>query len=116
MYDVIVIGAGVSGASFALKISKSAHTLLIESQDYDTAIPERTNIFAEHNKPYIDETMWNDSEIFPKLFTQLNYKSEECDGLLSSNEFGAPMGKISRTELFLGKLISIYKQNGGDTK
>jgi flavin-dependent dehydrogenase len=116
MYDVIVIGAGVSGASFALKISKSAHTLLIESQDYDTAIPERTNIFAEHNKPYIDETMWNDSEIFPKLFTQLNYKSEECDGLLSSNEFGAPMGKISRTELFLGKLISIYKQNGGDTR
>ena len=34
MYDVIIIGAGIAGATFASKISKYAKTLLIEAQDY----------------------------------------------------------------------------------
>ncbi|MHA1196343.1 MAG: hypothetical protein ACTSRH_09090 [Promethearchaeota archaeon] len=116
MYDIIVVGAGVSGASFSYKVSQFARTLLVESQDYDREIPERTNIFAEHDKPYIDEVIWKDKTIFPRPFIQLNYKSEECDGLLNSREFGPPLGQISRTELFLSKLIEKFQDNGGETK
>lgn len=116
MYDIIVIGAGVSGASFANQVSKFANTLLIEAQDYDSGIPERTNIFAEHNKPFIENKFWNDDAIFPRPFNQLNYKSEKHDGLLSSQEFGAPLGKISKTEVFLKKLIQSFRNSGGSTK
>ena len=77
MYDVAVIGAGICGASFAFKTSRYAKVLLIEGQDYDRQIPIRTNIFAHHDKPYIDDAFWNDKGAFPRLFTQLNYKSEK---------------------------------------
>ena len=113
MYDVIIIGAGVAGASFANKISRFAETLLIEAQDYNKEIPVRTNIFAEHNKPYIEEKFWNDQTIFPRPFLQLNYKSEKYDGLLNSEEFGAPLGKISHTEVFLKKLLNNFDNQGG---
>ncbi|MFX0175153.1 MAG: hypothetical protein ACFE85_02865 [Candidatus Hodarchaeota archaeon] len=116
MYDIITIGAGISGSSFVNKVSKFAKTLLIEAQDYDAGIPVRTNIFAEHNKPYIDDTLWNNEDIFPRPFLQLNYKSEEYNGLLSSQEFGAPLGKISKTEVFIEKLIQKFKDNGGIAK
>jgi len=116
MYDVIVIGAGIAGTSFAQKISKFAKTLLIEAQDYDNEIPIRTNIFAEHNKPFIEDQFWNDLEIFPRPFIQLNYKSEKFDGLLHSKEFGAPLGKICHTEIFLKKLIAKFKDQDGVTK
>jgi flavin-dependent dehydrogenase len=116
MYDLIVIGAGISGASFAYKSSKFAKTLLIEAQDYNTQIPVRTNIYAEHNKPFIEELFWNDPEIFPRDFIQLNYKSEQNDGLLHSKEFGAPLGKICHTEVFLKKLINHFKDNDGETR
>ncbi|MFW9951966.1 MAG: FAD-dependent oxidoreductase, partial [Candidatus Thorarchaeota archaeon] len=116
MYDFIVIGAGISGASFAYKASKYAKTLLIEAQDYDREIPVRTNIFAEHNKPFVDDEFWNDDKIFPRLFLQLNYKSEKCDGLLHSKEFGAPLGKISHTELLIKKLIDKFGEQGGESK
>jgi flavin-dependent dehydrogenase len=115
MYDFIVIGAGISGASFAYKASKYAKVLLVEAQDYDREIPVRTNIFAEHNKPFLDDIFWNDESIFPRLFVQLNYKSEKCNGLLSSKEFGAPLGKISHTEILIKKLIDKYRDQGGTT-
>lgn len=116
MYDIIVIGAGITGTSFAYKSSQFAKTLLIEAQDYDSQIPIRTNIFAEHNKPFIDTQFWNDHEIFPRDFLQLNYKSEDNDGLLHSKEFGAPLGKICHTEIFLNKLITNLKDNGSETR
>jgi len=116
MYDIVTIGAGIAGSSFANKVSKFSKTLLIEEQDYDAGIPERTNIFAEHNKPYIDDFLWNDENVFPRPFLQLNYKSEEYDGLLSSKEFGAPIGKISKTEVFIEKLIDSFKERGGITR
>jgi len=116
MYDIIVIGAGISGASFAYKSSKYAKTLLIEAQDYDNQIPVRTNIYAEHNKPFIEEQFWKDREIFPRDFIQLNYKSVKYDGLLDSKEFGAPLGKICHTEIFLKKFITQFQENGGETK
>jgi len=113
MYDVIVIGAGVSGASFVNYVSKFAKTLLIESQDYNSGIPVRTNIIAEHNKPYIEDKFWNDTEIFPRIFLQSNYKSEKYDGFIPSKEFGGPLGKISHTEIFIQKLIQSFEDNGG---
>lgn len=113
MYDVIVIGAGTSGASFANKVSHFAKTLLIEAQDYNEEIPKRTNIFAEHNKPFIEDKFWNDESIFPRAFLQLNYKSEKYDGLLNSKEFGSPLGKISHTEIFIEKLLESFESRGG---
>ncbi|MBY9013260.1 MAG: NAD(P)/FAD-dependent oxidoreductase [Candidatus Lokiarchaeota archaeon] len=115
MYDFIVIGAGISGVSFAYKTSKYAKTLLVEAQDYDREIPERTNIFAEHNKPFVEDVFWNDDSIFPRPFVQLNYKSEKQDGLLNSKEFGAPLGKISHTEILIKKLIDKFRDQGGTT-
>jgi len=115
-YDIIIIGAGISGASLAYKASKYAKTLLIESQDYDREIPVRINIFAEHNKPFIDDVFWNDDSIFPRSFLQLNYKSDKYDGLLNSKEFGMPLGKISHTEIFIKKLIDKFKDQGGVTQ
>ncbi|MBY9014201.1 MAG: NAD(P)/FAD-dependent oxidoreductase [Candidatus Lokiarchaeota archaeon] len=115
MYDFIVIGAGISGTSFAYKASKFAKTLLIESQDYQREIPVRTNIFAEHNKPFVDDVFWNDDSIFPRPFLQLNYKSEKHNGLLHSKEFGAPLGKISHTEILIQKIIDKFRDQGGTT-
>ena len=116
MYDIIVIGAGVCGASFAYKASKYAIVLLIEAQDYNSQIPVRTNIFAHHNKPFIDDIIWNDDSAFPKPFTQLNYKSEQDDGLITADEFGTiPIGKISHTEVLIERLIQKTEELEGET-
>jgi flavin-dependent dehydrogenase len=117
MYDIAIIGAGISGASFAYKSSKYAKVLLIEGQDYDSQIPVRTNIFAHHDKPYIDDIFWNDKVVFPRLFTQLNYKSEKYDGLINASEFGStPIGNIASTEIFLEKMIQKSVDNGSETR
>ena len=117
MYEVAVIGAGVAGASFAYKTSKYAKTLLIESKNYNVSIPERVNIFAQHNKPYVDDIFWNDKEAFPKDFLQLNYKSEKSDGLISGKEFGPPqIGRVTHTDIFLQKLINKAVDQGATTK
>ncbi|MBY9021113.1 MAG: hypothetical protein KGD67_08645 [Candidatus Lokiarchaeota archaeon] len=75
----------------------------------------RTNIFAEHNKPFVDKMFWNDESIFPRPFVQANYKSEKYDGLLNSTEFGAPLGQISHTEILIQKLIDKFRDQGGTT-
>ncbi len=115
MYDVIVIGAGVSGASFANKISKYAKTLLIEAQDYHHSnIPIRTNIFPEHNRPFIkNETDWESSSIFPCKHTKSNYMSDEFNGVIDSNEFGIPLGNICYTENLIEELINKFEEQGG---
>ena len=117
MYDIAVIGAGICGASFAYKASKYAKILLIEGQDYDAQIPIRTNIFAHHDKPYIDNVFWNDKSAFPRQFTQLNYKSEKYDGLITASEFGTiPIGNIANTEIFIEKMIQKSVDNGSEIK
>jgi flavin-dependent dehydrogenase len=117
MYDIAVIGAGICGASFAYKASKYAKVLLIEGQDYDTQIPIRTNIFAHHDKTYIDDVFWNDESVFPRPFTQLNYKSEKHDGLITASEFGTiPLGNIANTEVFIEKMINKSVDNGSETR
>jgi len=115
MFDVIVIGAGVSGASFANKISKYAKTLLIEAQDYETEIPIRTNIFPEHNRPFIkNEIDWENSSIFPCKHTKSNYMSDEFNGVIDSTEFGIPLGNICYTENLIGELINKFEEQGGN--
>jgi len=114
MYDVIIIGAGISGATFASKISKHAKTLLIEAQDYQKEIPLRTNIFPEHNKPFIKEEIdWENKSIFPDTHTRSNYMSDEFNGVIDSTEFGIPLGNISYTENLIGELINQFEQQGG---
>ena len=113
MYDVIIVGAGISGASFASKISKYAKTLLIEAQDYRKQIPMRTNIFPEHNRPFIKEIEWEDREIFPCAHTKSNYMSDEFNGVIDSTEFGIPLGNICYTENLIGVLINQLEQQGG---
>lgn len=114
MYDVIIIGAGIAGATLASKISKYAKTLLIEAQDYRKEIPIRTNIFPEHNKPFIKEEIdWEDKAIFPCPHTKSNYMSDEFNGVIDSTEFGIPLGNICYTEDLIGELINQLEQNGG---
>ncbi len=114
MYDLIIIGAGIAGATFASKISKYAKTLLIEAQDYKKEIPIRTNIFPEHNRPFIKEEIeWDDKNIFPSLHTKSNYMSDEFNGVIDSTEFGIPLGNICYTENLLDKLISQFEDQGG---
>jgi len=117
MYDVIIIGAGISGATFASKISKYAKTLLIEAQNYHKEIPIRTNIFPEHNKPFIKEEIdWEDKSIFPSTHTKSNYMSDEYNGILDSTEFGIPLGNVSYTENLIRKLIDQFEQQSGSFK
>ena len=117
MYDVLIIGAGVSGATFTAKASKYAKTLLIEAQDYQKEIPIRTNIFPEHNKPFVQEVLnWEDKSIFPEDHTTSNYMSDEFNGVVDSKEFGIPLGNVSYTENLIAKLINNIEQNGGTFK
>ncbi len=116
MHDIVVVGAGVAGASFAFKIAKHAKTLLIEAQDFKSNIPERTNIFAEHNRPFINEINWIDKEIFPLTHLKSNYMSEKENGIINSKEFGIPLGNICYTEKFLNFLIQGFEDQGGQVK
>jgi len=114
MYDVIIIGAGISGATFASKISKYAKTLLIEAQDYRKEIPIRTNVFPEHNRPFIREQIdWESKNIFPCLHTKTNYMSDEFNGVIDSTEFGIPLGNMCHTENIIKELINQLEQQGG---
>ncbi len=114
MYDVIIIGAGVSGATLSSKVSKYTKTLLIEAQDYKKEIPLRTNIFPEYNRPFVKEGLdWNNKKIFPNPHTTSNDMSDEFNGVIDSNEFGIPLGKISYTENLIQNQINQLEEQGG---
>ncbi|MEJ2248133.1 MAG: hypothetical protein P8Y97_00565 [Candidatus Lokiarchaeota archaeon] len=108
-FDIIVIGSGITGSSFAKKISPYAKTLLLEENEQ---IPIRTNVFPEHNKPYIDVD-YADKDIFPHDHIKTNYMGKEKDGIVNSNEFGDPLGKISHTENLITHLLNKFRDNGG---
>jgi flavin-dependent dehydrogenase len=111
-FDVIVIGAGIAGSSFARKISPHAKTLLLEENEDVTV---RTNVFPEHNMPYIDVDDTN-KEIFPHDHVKTNYMGKEKDGFIDSTEFGAPLGKISHTENLIKYLLEKCEENEGIVK
>ncbi|MFX1429990.1 MAG: NAD(P)/FAD-dependent oxidoreductase [Promethearchaeota archaeon] len=109
-----MIGAGIAGTTLAAKISKYAKTLLIEAQDYKKEVPIRTNVFPEHNRPFIEEQIdWCDKNIFPCLHTKTNYMSDEFNGVIDSTEFGKPLGNICHTENIIKELIDQLEQQGG---
>jgi flavin-dependent dehydrogenase len=117
MFDIIIVGAGVSGANLGSKTSKYAKTLLIEAQNYQKEIPIRTNIFPEHNKHFIQEEIdWENRKIFPTTHTTSNYMSDEFNGVIDSTEFGIPLGNVSYTEKLIAKLIKNIEENGGTFK
>lgn len=116
MYDVIIVGAGVAGVSFAFKISNHAKTLLIEAQDYNNAIPARTNVFAEHNRPFVREIDWTNKTIFPDVHIKTNYMSDDENGIINSKEFGIPLGNICYTENLIKYFIDGFERQGGHSK
>jgi flavin-dependent dehydrogenase len=114
VYDVIIIGAGIAGTTFAAKISKYAKTLLVEAQDYSKEIPIRTNVFPEHNRPFIKEEIdWDDKNIFPSRHIKSNYMSDNFNGVIDSTEFGIPLGNMCYTENILKEFINQFEQQGG---
>ncbi|MBD3338782.1 MAG: hypothetical protein GF353_06730 [Candidatus Lokiarchaeota archaeon] len=111
MYDIIVIGAGISGASFAYKVSKHAKTLLLELREKDR-LPQNTNIFPEHNKRFLSDIDYSDEVLFPCPFRIINYKDKKYDGLIDSTEFGKYFGHISYTEKVILRLLENAENNG----
>ncbi|MFX1303110.1 MAG: NAD(P)/FAD-dependent oxidoreductase, partial [Promethearchaeota archaeon] len=88
-------------------------TLLIEAQDYRKEIPIRTNIFPEHNRPFIREEIdWENKTIFPCPHTKSNYMSDEFNGVIDSTEFGIPLGNICYTENIIRDLINQLEEHG----
>ena len=73
MYDIIVIGAGAAGASFALKMAKYAKVLLVEANN-ENYFPKGTKVFPQHNHPFISEIEWENREI---LFSDTTKWSDE---------------------------------------
>ncbi|MFX1276669.1 MAG: NAD(P)/FAD-dependent oxidoreductase [Promethearchaeota archaeon] len=115
MYDVIVIGAGISGATFAYKASKFSNAMLIEARSKND-LPVSTNIFAEHNKAFLTEFDYSDKSIFPVIHEKMNYMAAEEDGIVNSDEFGAPLGYVCHTEKLIDKLLNESENQGGTIK
>jgi flavin-dependent dehydrogenase len=113
MFDVIVIGAGISGISFAQKMVPYAKTILIDENE---GIPIKTNIFPEHNRPYLDIVSMSDSTIFPRDHIKTLYLGKEESGVINSEEFGDPLGKIVYTDKLLKTHITDFEEKGGIVK
>ncbi len=93
-----------------------AKTLLIEEKDFSKGIPIKTNIFPEHNRPFIQEVDWNDKTIFPIPHLRADYMADEVDGVIDSTKFGIPLGNICYTDRFIEHMIHLFENRGGDTK
>ena len=114
-FDVIVIGAGISGASFACKISKYAKTLVLEAKD-EKDLSVTTNIFPEHNRRFLSEVDYSDKSLFPCVHYKINYMDKKYFGVVDSTEFGEPFGYISHSENILRNLLQKCENQGGIIK
>ena len=114
MFDIIVIGAGIAGATFAFKTSKYAKILLIDKRASKN-LAKGTKIFPEHNRLFIDEVDWNNRDIFPRVHNIVRYFGSETECVMHANEFGMPYGNICYIENLLKWLINNFENNGGTT-
>jgi len=114
MFDIIIVGAGIAGATFAHKVSKFGKTLLIEGK-HEKSKKETilTNIFPEHNCEFLRDIDYSDKSLFPCVHYKINYMSQKYNGIVDSMEFGAPFGYISYTEKLIEHLIQNCEDNGG---
>ncbi len=115
MYDIIVIGAGVVGASFALKMSKYAKILIIEAKD-ENSLPKGTKVFPEHTHLFLKEINWENREIFPRIHKIIRYLGTNEQGIVRSEEFGAPFGNICYIENLIRELLKKFKDQDGTIK
>ncbi|MFX1256896.1 MAG: NAD(P)/FAD-dependent oxidoreductase [Promethearchaeota archaeon] len=115
MFDIIIIGSGISGASFAYKMSKYAKILLIEAKD-KKSFPISTNLFPEHNLPFLKDINYTDKDIFPCIHQKLNYMGKEHNGIIDSKEFGAPFGYICYFENLIEYMLFKFEDKGGIIK
>ena len=115
MFDIIVIGAGTAGLTFAFKTSKHAKVLLIDKRAQNDVV-RGTKIFPEHNRPFINEVNWNDKEIFPRVHNIIRYFGTESECVMQANEFGNPYGNICYIENLLKWLLNRFEDHGGETK
>lgn len=115
MFDIIVIGAGIAGSTFALKTSKHAKVLLIDKKSKIDDI-KGTKIFPEHNRPFISEVDWNDNQIFPRVHEIIRYFGTESECVLHADEFGGPYGNICYLERLLKWIVNSFIENGGVLK
>lgn len=112
MHDIIVIGAGITGVSFANKAVKYANVRVFDAQDTKER-PKSTNIFPFHNKPFLEESDWEDKDLFPVIHEKTNYMGSEINGIIDSKEFGRQLGKVCYTEKLLEKKIKKFEDDGG---
>jgi len=115
MFDIVIIGSGIAGASFAYKVSKYAKTLLLDDND-GKSFPITTNLFPEHNRPFLEDVEYKNKSIFPCIHNKLNYMSKEHNGIIDSKDFGAPFGKICYLENLLKFLLQKLEDQGGIIK
>jgi len=115
MFDIIVVGAGAAGASFALKMSKYAKVLLVEAKE-EGDFPKGTKVFPEHNKPFIKEINWENRNIFPRIHRIIRYLGTNEEGVINSQEFGAPFGNICYIENLIKELLQKFGEQGGTIK
>jgi len=104
MFDIVIIGSGISGTSFAYKVSKYAKTLLLDDKD-GKSFPITTNLFPEHNRPFLEDVEYKNKSIFPCIHNKFNYMSKEHNGIIDSKDFGAPFGEICYLENLLKFLL-----------
>lgn len=116
MFDVVIVGSGVAGATFALKMVNHSKVLMIDEKNLEESIPIRTNIFPEHNRPFIPEVDWNNKEIFPTPYIRANYLGDKENGIIDASKFGTSLGNICYTDKFIEYMINQIWANGGEIK
>ncbi|MFX1238231.1 MAG: hypothetical protein ACFFAS_04965 [Promethearchaeota archaeon] len=115
MYDIVIVGAGIAGASLVRKTSEYAKSLIIEARKENNPLVA-TNIFPEHNKPFLQEVDYSDSSIFPLFHEKMNYMGSTDNGVVDSTEFGAPFGHAIHTESLVKNLCQKAVDKGADIK